>query len=152
MVSLRDIERQYKQGSFTIAEESKYIYDPTKFIPIAYDVVNDAPYFVDVRKTRHILIVGTQGTGKSIQVGRIADLYYLGGAHIDVLLDKHSEFSLVHKPNHLYNKMLRFERRLAGNVEPEIFMPFYEEPFGWTNFQRYSPEFCWGSWHKTFLF
>lgn len=108
---------------------------------LGWDVANSCPYMVDVSKTRHWLIVGLQGSGKSVALHRIADYYYMLGYYIDVLNDKHGEWAHKNRPNKLFKKMLRTQRDLLG-LPVNVFHPVEEQPFGWSNFLRYSPEMC----------
>lgn len=117
-----------------------------------FDVVNDIPFVVDISRTRHILCVGTQDSGKSILVHRIADCYYKAGAIINNINDKHGESRHKDRPNRLHRRMLDFESRLLRGLSPDVFYPLDEQPFGWTDFVRYSPEFAYVNGTTPFSF
>jgi len=118
---------------------------------LGWDISRQTPAIVDVSKTRHWLIIGQQGSGKSVALRRISDLYYLLGYYVDVLNDKHGEWVGVTKPNKYYNKMLQWQQRLLG-LRREVFHPVEEAPFGWSNVVRYSPEMCYRDGTKPFSF
>ena len=129
-------------------EDVEYLEDK---IILGWDVSNDCPFIVDVKKTRHFLIVGLQGSGKSVALRRISDGYYQLGYFVDVLNDKHGEWEGVTKPNKNYSRMLSWQKRIL-RLPVKVFCPVQEEPFGWTNVVRYSPEMCYRNGTKPFSF
>ncbi len=121
-------------------------------IVLGFDLVNSIPYVVDISLTRHFLGVGMQSSGKSILVHKLVDDYYKQGAAINVINDKHGEFRHKERPNRLHRRMLEFGSRLVSGVHPDVFYPLNEQPFGWTNLVRYSPEFAYVNGTTPFSF
>jgi len=137
--SLADVMKEVEDE---VEKEENIQYLQNKVI-VGFDLVNRCPAVIDISKPRHVAIVGIQGCGKSVVLSRIAEYYHLQAKIVDVLNDKHGEWREKHKPNPYYMKVLRAGMRILNNRYPlEVFHPVMEQPFGWSNVTRYSPEFA----------